>query len=402
MIIPESLANNHRQLFLLPVTVFLLTLGSFFGGCGGEKSPGEQKGETPENCQVHLDTTAWQVFDDLGRRSAAGETLTSDDYQVFADLPIVTIWKNSMSFHLSSIRIVSWLESAFEPDAADGNRKPSSDRVHFSRNYQYSLSHLDEIQSRIQDFQDQGRGCSLKEKANFWLGEKDVPDSLVVAIIPSKPELRNFENYLFVDSGVLWAGSPEQLEGQLVGLLFRSLRMLEGASPGGAQGKIAVANSIRVMMNEGILGYIEDQPGTTFNPDHAKLGAVNIVPEVVYEHGRRAIDLFETHLPEMMADPAVMTRKGRNLAKTLIASSSLNQGGYCMSATIAGHLGEDRLRDTAGSPSAWLKAYQEAALLNGKPAPDPYQFTQRMYRCMAPFDDSVFEGLIRICDEVFQ
>jgi len=162
-----------------------------------------------------------------------------------------------------------------------------------------------------------------------------------------------------------------------------------------------VANSIRVMMNEGIIGFIEDQPNTIFAPDHPKLGSVNIVPEFVFEHGAKAISLFNTHIPSMLADEKIMEKNATNLARTFIASSSLNQGGYCMSATIATHLGKEVLRDAAGSPTAWLAAYQKAAKMNPVPYPQPHEAMDQMHLCMPPLDDDVYDGLQEILKQIF-
>lgn len=395
MINNDSARNNHHRLFigLALVLVFGLTVA----GCRQEAAP-----PAVNQCSVKVDDTAYRVFSDLCRREAAGQGVGRSNFQVFADLPIISHWKESMSGNLPSVRIVNWLEEAFKQNPDHSSKaKRTLDRRQFSASYRYSRQHLAEIDTLIDQFRSKAIGCRLMRNARFWLSPEQMPDSLTVVFLPSKPEIRITEDYLFVDTGVLQAGNMEQLVHQLTGLLFRARMSLPGGSPSGMQGSAAVAHSIRVMMNEGLIGYIEDQPGTVFSPDHPKLGKLNIVPENVFDHGRRAITLLDENLPKMLADPKLMQKHGQDLAKTFVAASSLNQGGYCLSYTIAQRLGEDRLRQVVGSPAAWLAAYQEAALLNPVPAPEPYKVMDKMYLSMPPLQDDTFTGLEKLLQEFF-
>ena len=404
MIIHDRTANKRQSLFLIPTVVLLLALTMVFAGCGGQESvpDGAGAGAVPavDECGVQVDDTAWQVFKAFTQKHQAGQSITREDFQVFADLPITTPWKESMSGNLPSVRIVNWLDETFHPSEGKDS-KTNADRRQFSSSYAYTIEHLADIDPLIKKFQTGGHGCSLKKKVNFWISSDQVPDTLVVAFLPSKPEIRVFHQYLFVDTGVLRAGNFDQLENQLTGILFRARMQLFGDAPAGLEGEAAVANSIRVMMNEGIIGYIEDQPSTIFAPDHPKLGSFNIVPEYVFEYGIKAINLLNTHLKVMLVDEKLMQKNGINLAKTLIASSSLNQGGFSMSATIAANLGDEVLRSTAGSPAAWLIAYQKAAKMNPVPAPDPYQVMDQLHKSMPPFEDSVYEGLLKLLEQTF-
>ncbi len=389
----------------MPALGLLLALMLFISGCGQDS---EVPAESTDNslpsakiqCGVQIDESAWQVFQEFTKRHQAGQAVTRSDFQHFADLPIVSPWKESMSDNLPSARIVNWLEHTYNPN--DGKKsKVSNDRRQFSASYQYTIKNLDDIDPLIQKFATGDYRCQLREKINFWLSADVSPDTVVVAFLPSKPEIRVMHQYLFVDTGVLRAGNFEQLTNQITGILFRARMQLFGDAPAGCEGQDAVTNSIRVMMNEGIIGYIEDQPNTIFSPDHPKLGSFNIVPEFVFQHGIKAIELFNFHLKTMLVDEKAMLQYGKNLAKTFIASSSLNQGGYSMSATIAGNLGEDVLRSTAGSPTAWLIAYQKAAKMNPVPAPPPFEVMDHMHTSMPPFDDEIFEGLLKILEDKF-
>ncbi len=407
MISQDSTPNNFVHFKKMTITALLITFSLLISSCGNDDTDQTQKVldtsvAAHDICGVNIDDTAWQVFAGFCRRPSEEGPPTRTEFQIFADLPIISQWKESMAGNLPSVRIVNWLEVAFsDEDDRQSDAKRNLDRRNFSNSYRYSIAHYLEIDRLILKFRTDGHCCSFRDKINFWISPDALPDSLIVAFFPSKPEIRILDNFLYVDTGVLQAGNLNQLERQLAGMLFRSTMLLDGESPTVSEGEQAVANSVRMMMNEGLIDFIQDQPGTLFSPDHPKLGKVNIVPEFVFDHGRKAISLINFHLPKMLADEAVMQKNGRNLAKTLVASSSLRQGGYSMSSTIAGHLGRQRLRDTAGSPSAWLAAYQEAARLNASPAPEPYEVSTELYRCMPPFDDDVYDGIQEILSHIF-
>ncbi len=406
MIVHDLPGNNFIHLKKVMLTAWFIAITLFVSSCGKDST--DQTNKSTNNsvtandlCEITVDDTAWQVFAGYAHAAASENPPTRTDFQVFADLPIISHWKESMDGNLPSIRIVNWLEATFASDEVATGVKHNKDRRRFSESFRYSVEHLVEIDSLIQKFQTGGHCCSFRDQIDFWISSDVTPDSLVIGFFPSKPEIRTMENFLFVDTGVLQAGNLNQLVRQLTGMLFRSTMALHGDSPTGTEGELAVAHSLRIMMNEGLIDYIQDQPGTIFNPVHPKLGEINIVPETVFEHGQRAISLLNFNLPKMFADEDLMQKNGRNLAKTLLASSSLRQGGYSMSSAIAGQLGEERLRDTAGSPTAWLAAYQEAAKLNPSPTPDPYEVPTELYRCMPPLDEEVYEGLQNILSNIF-
>ena len=407
MIIHDVDSNNLVHLKKLTMMTLILSLILLLGACGNDSTDSNDKynqaSASKENhCGITIDDSAWQVFSELNDQNNSGTLPSRADYQVFADLPIISQWKESMEGHLPSVRIVNWLDVAFaDQDDSKKEDKHNLDRRHFRASYRYSMEYAHQMDPLIQEFNSEDHCCSLKDLISFWIAPDVRPDSLVIAIFPSKPEIRILENFLFVDTGVLQAGSINQLKGQLVAMLFRSTMVLYGDPPTACEGQLAVAHSLRTMMNEGIIDYIQNQPGTIFSPDHPKLGIVNIVPERVFDHGRRAINMFNGYMPDMLASDENMQKNGRELAKTLIASSSLKQGGYSMSSTIVARLGEQRLRDTAGSPAAFLATYQEAAKMNPQPTPEAYDVPLDLYLCMLPFEDEVFEGLMKIVTEAF-
>ncbi|MCP4292038.1 MAG: hypothetical protein GY780_09435 [bacterium] len=407
MIVKDTAANNHR-LVLLAFCLFSATI--FFILSAGCTNNNEAKDDdqasvpvpTQKTCGIQVDDSPWQVFSEFAERRNSGQNVPRDDLQVFADLPAISQWKESMEGQLASVRIVNWLDTTINttPTASPKNKVTKNLRS-FSKSYQYSLEHYQDVTRLIEKFEAGPHRCNFMEKVRFWVTPDLIPNSLTLVFLPSKPEIRILEDHLFVDTGVLHAGNMKQLENQLTGIFYRSRMMLWGSPPTAEEGHLAVSHSLRTMMNEGIVGCIENRPQTYFSPGHPKLGKVNIIEDQVFEYGSRAISLMNHHLVEMLANDEVMLKKGRELAKTLIASNSLNQGGYAMSATIVGHLGEQRLSTTSGSPALWLAAYQEAALKNPQPAPNALDVIDRLYLTMPPFTPEVYEGLLQMLKDDF-
>jgi Putative zinc dependent peptidase (DUF5700) len=399
--------NNIPRIFLLLATCLVISLLPWLSGC--ENDSGTNSGERPEakpveigQCGVTIDDTAWNVFADISRRATAGETVGPADFQVFADLPIMPKWRESLPNNIPASYVVNWLDYTFDSHFnRDGKKKYNQYQKDYSRSYLYTIDHLEEITPKITSFATGDFRCQLVEKVNFWLPPGTVSDSLVVVFLPSRPEIRVFEKYIFVDTGILFAGNHNQLVSQLAALIFRDRMMLSADNPAKMDGRPALATIFYATMKEGLAGYIEDQLETIFAQDHPKVGVFNIVPEYVFGGGRQVISMLNEHLPAMLADEAVMMKNGNNLVRTLITAHIVNYAGYSMSATIADKFGDERLRDTMGSPAAWLRAYQEAALLNPSPAPEPVEVINNWSMSMPPLNDVAYNGLLEILETAF-
>ncbi len=70
--------------------------------------------------------------------------------------------------------------------------------------------------------------------------------------------------------------------------------------------------------------------------------------------------------------------------------------GYAMAATIARHLGEDRLVQVRDSVSGFVSAYQEAALMNPTPLPVPGRPGVSNNETMPPWSPEVFDWLMEL------
>lgn len=389
------------------VLFLLVALVTILSGCGGAADEQEtamkaEPGTEPTAaCDVVIDTSLWDVFDGFCKEYDEGREVSRDELSAFTALPALDEWKKSMTARVPNIRLINWLDEAFHPDRPGANRKPSKDRSIFARNYRYSWKHRLEIEELLADFRDEDWACKLLDNISFWLPEEQRPKNLHIVFLPSKAEIRVHEDYLFIDTAVVRAGNNEQLSRQMAGLIFRDRAFLEGPVASGLEGDLAVAHSVRMMMNEGIGALVERQIETVFKSDHHRLGKFNIIPEQYFSQGQRAITMFNTFVPQLDNADSPKRIGGKDLARSLVASGSLHQGGYCMAACIEKNLGREELRDTIGSPEAFLRAYQQAATMNPVPAPDPYLVADDITTSMPPFAPEVFAELIKICEVVF-
>lgn len=408
MISHDSARHNAGRLFPLrglPILTLLLAAAALLllGSCGTKDQGGSTSAKTTARCPAVMDTGGWDAFKTLGDRYLAGEQVTAAELEAFGNEPAVTVWRESMTENVpSAVKVGNWVESAFWDVSGQGRtQKMNSDRITFGQAMRFSYDKRQDIDPLLARFTEEGHLCDLYDLANRWLDPAKLPDPFVVRFLASKPELRSHNGALVADTGLLLAGGPKQLVGQMAAILYRDRQALPGPSPLEMEGAEAVAQTLRVMLNEGVAAWIEDMPHTYFNPVHPRLAKVVFVPENVFAIGVRALDIFNTNLPRLLADEAVMAGSGQDLARAIAGSGAFTQGGYCMAAVIAARLGEDRLHAVRLSPPAFLEAYQEAALQNALPLPLPGAEGSQLYETMPAFEGGVYEGLLKVLEEHF-
>ncbi len=407
MINHELPANNFPRYFLLLGLLFALAWLPIMAGCNKDgnnqsQSPSKEKETDSENCGISVDTSAWLAFAEISRRATDPEPAGLEAYQEYSDLPIIAKWCEGFGNDFPTSYLVNWLDFTFDKDFKYNRKKKyNSYQVDYSMSYKYTIEHLDEVEPRLSSFVNDGYLCRLAEKTNFWLYPQALSDSFTVVFLPTKPEIRTFENYSFVDTGVLVAGRNEQLVDHLAANIFRNRVMLFSDNPLRMEGRQALAHLFRASMREGVPSYIGNKLETMFARNHRTLGKVNMVPERFFGSGRKTIEMINNNLPKMLEDEQLLNQKGRDFVKALITSGAISFTGYCMSTTIVDRFSEEKLRDTIGLPAAWLKAYQEAALMNPSPTPQPGEVINEWSKSMPPFEDVAYQGLLEILEETF-
>jgi hypothetical protein len=298
-------------------------------------------------------------------------------------------------------RVGNWLEGTFWTELGrQGPQKANADRSEFGRSYRYSITQRDRIDQRIRELSGP-RKCDLQAQAEFWIEPANLPDTLTIYFLPAKAEIRVFEDVLLVDTGVVAAGSLDQIIRQMTSLLYRKYQYLEGPNPTELSGAAAVAQVFRIIMNEGLAGWIDRTVETHFALDHPTLAKFQVIPERYFTTAQKTINLLNRHLGPMLDGEAALTAKANDLVMTLGTMSAYNQAGYAMAAVIAARLGESRLRDSGRSVPAFIAAYQEAALQNPVPPPAPGARGVELHQTVPALKPEVFAKLQSFLQEHF-
>lgn len=407
-ITPESSVHNAAPRpttgLFLAVLVLVIALG--VSACSGDK--GSEKDKTAADrpatpdCRIKTDTTAWTAFIEIADRVAAEEGVTHAEFEAYGDLPAVTLWRQSLKPGTpSSQKVGNWLEGTFwEELGRTGTQKANTDRTRFIRRFRYCVDKKEVIGLRLDELTGP-RICELMDLAEFWIEPANLPDNLNLYFLPAKPEIRISDNSLLVDVGAVAAGSTDQVIRQMGSLLYRNFQFETGESPGDLQGEPAIAHSFRVLMNEGITGWIEKAVYMEFDTDHPELYKVKIVPEEFFFKAQQAIGMMNRQLGSILDDEADLAEKGNSFVMHLAGMNAFSQTGYAMAAVISHRLGDERLRDSGRSVPAFLAAFQEAAEMNPDPVPTPGLLGVELYETVPPLNPDLFTRLHALLETNF-
>ncbi len=412
MITQDSVRHNvaasgcipfHRKvliLLLLVIPILAVTACSQDAGTGEKSSA--QAADPAADCAVITDTSAWTALKVVADRIAAGADVTKEELDAFGDLPTVTIWRNTQQPRVPSAqRLGNWLEGTFWKELGhEGKQKSNTDRSILMRSYRYSLGHRDLIDKRLAELTGP-RKCEVADLARLWVEPGLLPQTLTILFLPAKTEIRIFEGSLLVDTGIVGASSVDQVIRQMASLLYRNYQFVPGPIPMKQEGAEAVAHSLRVMMNEGLAGWIEQIVDLDFDTRHPALDRIALVPEDFFLETQETIALFNSQLGPMLDDEDRMAENGLAFTRLLAVGGSFVRAGYGMSAVIAAHLGEERLRAVSRSVPSFLAAYQEAASLNPVPVPVPGALGSELFQTVPPLDPDIFNKLYAMLTRVF-
>jgi len=303
---------------------------------------------------------------------------------------------------VSGEKLANWVEAAFWEECAQGRRaKKSGNRRSFGQAFRFNYDHRQAIDQALTEYETGGHACRAYDLAAKWLNQEKIPDPFTVNFLAGKPELRSHYGTIMISTSLLLAGGADQLDRQIVGALYRERQAVNGPSPTEEEGAQSVAHIFRVMMNEGVAAWIDQLADTHFNDTHPKLAEVAIIPEEMFKTGIRAMDIFNTNLPPMLAEQAAMDKRGQALGRSILGAGAYTTGGYCMAAVIVARLGEEKLQEVRLSAPLFIQAYQEAALQNSLPLPVPGKAGTALNETMPAFDDEVYTGLMAILEETF-
>lgn len=384
----------RRAILGIAPLVLILALAACSGDAGKTDSGRTAAATGEDTCAVIIDASAWTAFKALADRVDAGEDVPREDFFEYSRIPSVTQWILSLDSRAPNAdRVAHWAEGVFwEKLGRQGKQKRSQDRSSFMFNSNFSLDNRRLIDTRLEHLAGPGK-CELDSLIRYWIDPEKLPDTIALHFLPARPEIRIVEGNLFVDTGVLAAGSEGQVTRNAAALLYRSYQSIPGPNPMEVEGELALAHAFRILANEGVVGWIDKAAHLEFSKDHPTLFKVNLVPEEFFLKAQEAIGLMNRQLGKMLDDEADMAKRGRVFAEHLAAMNAYSQTGYGMSAVISHRLGEDRLKQVSRSVPDFLAAYQEAALQNPSPAPLPGKPGVRLPDTVPPLDPEIFTKL---------
>ncbi len=358
-----------------------------------DQAPGDTQAVTTfPACPVTLDTSSWRVFVASGQKIMAGEIPTDTDLEAFARTPDCGAWRRSLAPLVPSpSRCGNWLAAAFMDKLGDRfPGKVSSDRRTMAATYRYSYDHQAPIDSLLVQLSTSNRLCQWFEKLPGWIDPENLPDHLVIATLPGRPEIRAQQDTILIDTGVLVAGGIDQTLAQTASLLYRQLQVPGADNPNRLRGEEAIVGSLLLFRNEGVAGYLENRSETYFRRDHPSLSRVNLRPQEFVFTAIRLVALADSTLPALLNDPVRLDLGAQDFSRTLTASGGFAKLGYVMAATIAGNLGEKQLQTSSRTVSGFLDSFQKAAALNPLPSPTPGAKGYPWYAAARPFDHDLY------------
>jgi len=296
----RKIVHRHADHNIAPTRAIRLFLASLMviglSACnnGEQKAPVETAGHS-QDCGVVLNNEGWLAFSDVADRLAAGQTVPTADLEAFAKFPLVTSWRLSQAPNVPRVvNLTNWLSGAWGDERSiKGKQKLSGNRTNLVNSYRYSQAHAAQLNGMLAELATDERTCQLRQLAETWVAPERVPSPWVLNFLPTLPEIRVFEGEFFVDTGVLQAGGIDQTMHQLVSLLYRKQEAIAGPNPAELTGEVAIAESFRIMMNEGIASWIEQTLQVHFDENHWSLGRVNIVPEVFFTKTQETLSTLD-------------------------------------------------------------------------------------------------------------
>lgn len=378
-------------------------------GCGDKSaqtesnSASDQIEPTSTNCPVEVNVETWRTFADLADRLAAGQKVPRDELEAYANLPVVTKWRGSQAPHVpQASNLANWIEGAWwEEQGNVGRQKMNTNRVVLGRLYRYSQERRVEIDAMLDEFASSGLACQAYEAAISWVDQSLIPNPLILNFVPGAAEVRIFEDEVFVDTSVLRAGGARQTSRQVTALLYRKFGTLLGKNPRDVTGAASLAECVRLMMNEGIASLVEGTLSIEFDRDHPSLYKIHIIPEDFFRKAQETVRNLEKWIEPLLVSDEAMAAGGLDIARSLIGNNALGQTGLAMATVIEERLGAERLHEVNGSVPQFLAAYQQAALMNAQPVPDPGARGIKLYESVPPLPTTTYDALQAIVDEYF-
>jgi hypothetical protein len=349
------------------VAGLLLVLGVGIAGCQ-EHRPAAGKAAThvAQRCALVFDTSGLETFWAAADRvQAAPETPSA---AVGADLGAIPVWRRWCQSYAPEVVSADLLGLTVRAAVLDPNRLTPAEagkltRRDVVRSQAFTLAQRARVEDFVKAFITEESACTVWPLARAWVRPEALPDTLRIDLLAGNAEIRLYEGHFLVDAGLAFVCGREQMTRFLASTLYRKLEATEGPSPGEVHGEAVLAQTLRIVRNEGIAAYIDDLPNLYFGSEHPALAGSAPVPEDVCATARLNLLYVEQVVARQFNLPPA-TRDFADIHSNFVGSRGWQATGWFMATVIARRLGEPRLQAAARSVSGFLAAYQEAAAQN--------------------------------------
>jgi hypothetical protein len=358
---------SHNAPARWAVAGLLLVLGGATAGCQGHRlAAGKAAAHVAQRCALVVDTSGLDAFWVAADQIQSAPEIPSA--AIGADLAALPVWRRwcqsyapeVVSADLLGLTVRAATLGLDRLTPVEAGKLPRRDVV---RCQAFTLAQRARVQEFVRTFMAEESACAVWPLARAWVRPEALPDTLRIDLLAGNAEIRLFEGHFLVDAGLALACGPKQMSRFLASTLYRKLEATEERSPGEVQGEAVLAQTLRLVRNEGVAAYIDDLPNLYFSKEHPALAGSAPVPEDVCATARLNLLYVEQVVTRQLALPAA-TRDFTDVHLNFVGSRGWQATGWFMATVIARRLGEPRLQAAARSLSGFLAAYHEAAAMN--------------------------------------
>jgi hypothetical protein len=356
-------AHNARARLAAVVALSVLALA--LAGCRETHSSAAASApRAAHGCRLVVDTSGLAAFFAAAERlQAKPDTPAADVGAELEDQPVWNRWRRSFEPEVVPPTQLGRVLRAAVFGQESLTQIEAVKLVHrdAARCQAFTLAQRAPIQAFVDDFVAQEAACGVWPLARAWIRPEALPDTLYVDLLACNAEIRRFEGHHLLDAGLAYAGGSEQTVRLLASVLYRQLEATPGSAPGEVAGDAVLAETLRVIRNEGIGAYIDDLPELFFSREHPTLSGASPVPERLCETARSNLQMIES-VGARQVGQAAGARDFSGIHLNLVGSRGWQATGWFMARVIARRLGEPRLQAASHAVSDFVASYQEAAL----------------------------------------
>ena len=369
--ISEAAANlNVRVRRSAPALPAIVLLAALAAGCGGGESgdaslPAPRVG-TVDGHVVVVRIDAALALLDIADDLRKGEDIAPGAVDSLLARPSYRqLLTDRHALHPDMIARA--LREALAPDKIvplPGDRRPDRLPAGLGENVAYVVEREARIRSLLDELADPQRCAAVFTAAEGFIPESAWPDTIHIEYIVDRAGHTLREGgHMIVDAGLALAAGPDKLFRMLAGQFYAdAVPLREPWAVHETSGDRAVAATFDQLRFQGAMSWIMDFPHLVFDGGHPVLSRVNELHSRTRERGLDNIERIDLMLSTMVAQPGMLQEKGATIDGMLRINGLYSPMGYVMAETLAAVAGEARMREALLTTTAFLAAYQEAAL----------------------------------------